>query len=172
MNFSIDKSIEILAATPLVLQSYLAHLSDGWLNGNEGDNTWSPYQVVEHLVTAEKTNWIPRIEIILSDSEIRAFNVFKRMEEDASPKSISEILSDFSRLRAQNIVILKSKNLTGEDFEKTAIHPEFGEVKLSQLIATWTAHDLSHIAQISRVMAKQYKDAIGPWVAYLPIMGA
>lgn len=171
MNFSLDKSIEILAATPLVLQSYLAHLSDEWLNANEGENTWSPYQVVQHLVTAEKTNWIQRMEIILSDDKIRAFTVFTRMEDNAMPNSIHEILIEFSKLRAQNIILLKSKNLTAEDFEKTAIHPEFGEVKLSQLIATWAAHDLSHIAQISRVMAKQYKEAIGPWVAYLPIMG-
>ena len=171
MNFSLDKSIEILAATPLVLQSYLAHLSDEWLNSNEGDNTWSPLQVVEHLVTAEKTNWIPRIEIILSDREIRAFNVFNRMEEDSTAKTIDEVLNEFSRLRAQNLITLKSKNLTSEDFEKTAIHPELGEVTLAQLLSTWAAHDLSHIAQISRVMAKQYTEAIGPWVAYLRIMG-
>lgn len=169
MNFSLDKSIEILTATPPVLQAYLGHLSDEWLHGNEGGNTWSPYQVAQHLVTAEKTNWIPRMEVALSDKPIRTFKVFVRMEE-AERQTISEILNEFSRLRSQNLVTLKSKNITQADFERTAIHPEFGEIKMSQLLATWTAHDLSHIAQISRVMAKQYKDAIGPWTAYLPIM--
>jgi hypothetical protein len=171
MNFSLDKSLEILAATPLVLQAYLGHLSDAWLHGNEGDNTWSPHEVARHLVTAEKTNWIPRLEVILSDETVRTFKVFTRLEDDPQTQTIGEILNDFSRLRTQNLVILKSKNLVASDFGRTAVHPEFGEVKLSQLLATWTAHDLSHIAQISRVMAKQYKEAIGPWTAYLPIMG-
>jgi hypothetical protein len=170
MIFSIDKSIEVLAATPLVLQSYLAHLSDEWLHGNEGANTWSPIEVVQHLITAEKTNWIPRMEIILSEEPVRAFKVFTRMGEESRSQNIGETLTEFAQLRAQNIITLKSKNLTTADMEKTAIHPEFGDVKLSQLLATWTAHDLSHIAQISRVMAKQYKEAIGPWISYLRIM--
>jgi uncharacterized damage-inducible protein DinB len=170
MRFTLNKSIEVLAATPIVLQAFLAHLSEEWLHGNEGENTWNPHQVVQHLITAEKTNWIPRMEIILSAEPVRAFKVFNRTEEAAKSQTIGEALNEFAQLRAQNIVTLKSKNLSANDFEKTAIHPEFGEVKLSQLLATWTAHDLSHIGQISRVMAKQYKDAIGPWTAYLPIM--
>jgi len=169
MDFSLDKSLEILSGTPLVLQAYLGHLSDDWLLGNEGDNTWSPLEVVNHLILAEKTNWIPRIQTILSDSQDKAFKPFVRMD-DTGYDNIGNAIAEFAKLRAANIITLKSMNITSADLEKTAIHPEFGTVTLSQQLSTWTVHDLSHMAQISRVMAKQYKAAVGPWTAYLTIL--
>jgi len=169
MDFSLDKSLEILSGTPLVLQAYLAHLSDGWLLGNEGDNTWSPLEVVNHLILAEKTNWIPRIQTILSDLQDKAFKPFVRLD-DTGHDNIQNAIAEFAKLRAFNIITLKAMNITAEDLEKTGIHPEFGTVTLSQQLSTWTVHDLSHIAQISRVMAKQYKAAVGPWTAYLTIL--
>jgi len=169
MDFSLDKSIEILSATPLVLQAFLGHLDKDWLMNNEGENTWSPLEVVRHLVLAEQTNWIPRMQIILSDGD-KTFKPFNRTDDEAEPATIATALAEFARLRAANINNLKTFHLTSADLEKTGVHPEFGTVTLSQLLSTWTVHDLSHIAQISRVMARQYQSAVGPWTAYLRIL--
>jgi hypothetical protein len=169
MDFSLEKSVEILSGTPLVLQAYLGHLSDDWLESNEGENTWSPLEVVTHLVLAEKTNWIPRAQIILSDDD-KAFKPFARSDEQAEPATIATALAEFARLRAGSISTLTTWRITEADLKRTGVHPEFGVVTLSQLLSTWTVHDLSHIAQISRVMAKQYKASVGPWTAYLRIL--
>ena len=169
MDFSLDKSFQILSGTPLILQTWLAHLDGGWLENNEGENTWSALDVVRHLVLAEKTNWMVRTKSILSDSANKAFVPFVRMENDESV-TITAALAEFAKLRAANINELKSLRISADDLEKRGIHPEFGNVTLSQLLSTWTVHDLGHIGQISRVMARQYKSAVGPWAAYLSIL--
>jgi hypothetical protein len=172
MDFDLEKAIEILQRTPMVLTSLLDGLSKEWLCHNEGGETWSPFDVVGHLIHGEKTDWMVRTEIILSDAPDKTFEVFDRFAqfEASKEKTISQLVEEFGKLRTQNLILLRSKNINREDLKKTGIHQAFGAVTLEQLLATWVAHDLGHIAQISRVMAKQYKDAVGPWTAYLPIL--
>jgi len=172
MNFSLSKSIEILEHTPGVLIAMLENVSADWTSNNEGGDTWTVYDIVGHLIHGEKTDWIPRMEIILSDKPGKTFEPFDRLAqfEESKGKSLVQLLAEFKNLRQKNIENLRSKNLTGKDLEATGIHPTFGSVTLSQLISTWTVHDLNHIAQISRVMAKQYKAEVGPWVNYLSIL--
>jgi hypothetical protein len=172
MAFELKKSIEILSRTPSVLSALLDGLSDAWLRNNEGENTWSPFDVVGHLIHGEKTDWIPRLQIILSNQSNTPFESFDRFAqfENSKGKSIQELLSEFSALRKGNILLLESKQLSETMLSRQGVHPSFGAVTLRQLLATWTAHDLSHIAQITRVMAKQYTSAVGPWKAYLPIL--
>ena len=172
MNFSISKSIEILERTPDVLVAMLRNISSDWTSNNEGGETWSVYDIVGHLIHGEKTDWIPRIKIILSDIPSKTFETFDRFAqfEESKGKTLIQLLDNFKNLRQKNIEQLRLKRLTDDDFEKTAIHPTFGEITLSQLLSTWTVHDLNHIAQISRVMAKQYKTEVGPWVEYLRIL--
>jgi hypothetical protein len=139
---------------------------------NEGEHSWSPYDVVGHLIFGEKTDWIVRIQTILGNSEDKLFEPFDRFAqlENDQNQPIAILLEEFSKLRVENIKTLKSLHITEIDFSKTGIHPEFGEVTLAQLIATWVVHDLGHIAQISRVMAKQYKTDVGPWIDYLGVL--
>ncbi len=172
MQFDLNKSIEILANTPSVLKSYLSGLSDPWVRNNEGEDSFSPYDVVGHLVYGEKTDWIVRIQIIMDKSEDKTFEPYDRyaqFDEDQS-KPITDLLNEFAELRLNNIETLKSANIEKWDYTKTGIHPEFGEVNLAQLISTWVVHDLGHIAQISRVMANQYDAEVGPFKAYLRIL--
>ena len=147
-------------------------LSDEWLYSNEGEHTWSPYDIIGHLVHGEKTDWIVRAKIILSDNEDKIFVPFDRFaqENDSKGKTIQELLEEFETLRNQNLQELETLNITESDFIKKGMHPELGEVSLKQLLATWTVHDLGHIAQIARVMAKQYSTEVGPWNAYLGIL--
>lgn len=172
MVFSLGKSIEILERTPDVLNVMLQDLSIEWTSNNEGADTWSVYDIVGHLIHGELTDWIPRMEIILSDSANKKFELFDRFAqfENSKGKTLTQLLKEFQSLRKENMRLLKSKELTENDLHKTGVHPAFGDVTLSQLIATWTVHDLNHIAQISRVMAKQYKEEVGPWTAYLKIL--
>ena len=172
MNFTIEKSIEILERTPEVLDAMLKNISPYWTENNEGGETWSVFDVLGHLVHGEKTDWIPRVEIILSDTQDKTFEPFERFAqfEESKGKTLLELLDEFKRLRKKNIDVLRSKKLTGENLKGKGIHPAFGEVTLAQLLATWTVHDLDHIAQISRVMAKQYKEEVGPWIEYLRIL--
>lgn len=172
MHFDIEKSIEILERTPLVLKVMLNGLPDEWTMNNEGPDTWSPYDVVGHLIHGEKTDWIPRMEIILSGNTDRQFTPFDRFAqfEASKGKTLQDLLEEFTLLRNENLEKLTQANITGDDLLKTAIHPVFGSVTLEQLLATWTAHDLNHIAQVARVMAKQYKEAVGPWTAFLKIL--
>ena len=172
MTFDVQKSIEILERTPLVLTSMLQGISKEWLHTNEGEDTWSPYDVIGHLIVGEKTDWIPRTKIILSDIDNKQFVPFDRFAQLQAKQDIpiSELLSEFTDLREKNLTVLKSLQITQEDLNRKGIHPELGEVTLSQLLATWTAHDLGHITQISRVMAKQYTSEVGPWKAYLKIV--
>lgn len=172
MNFDLNKSIEILERTPLAIEQLLSGSSEEWTMNNEGPETWSPYDVMGHLIHGEQTDWIGRMEIILSDKEDKTFVPFDRfaMFEESKGKTLSKLIDEFKAIRTKNIETLKSKNLSKADLNKKGIHPKFGEVTLSQLLATWVVHDLGHLGQISRVMAKQYKDAIGPWIEYLRIV--
>lgn len=172
MNFSLNKSIEILERTPKVLELMLENLSDEWTMNNEGPETWSPYDILGHLIHGEQADWITRTKIILSDSDNKAFIPFDRFAqfEESKGKSLTDLFDEFKKARDKNLKFLKGFNLSEEDFDKTGIHPKFGDITLRQLLSTWTVHDLSHIAQIARVMSKQYKDAVGPWVEYLPIL--
>lgn len=172
MDFSLEKSFEILERTPNVLELMLKDLSDEWIMNNEGPETWSPFDIVGHLIHGEQTDWIARTKIILSNSDEKEFKPFDRFAqfEESKGKTMNQLLVEFKKAREENLRILKSFNLTKADLDKTGIHPKFGNVTLSQLLSTWTIHDLSHIAQIARVMCKQYKDAVGPWAEYLPIL--
>lgn len=172
MNFELHRSIEILHNTPQVLDTLLNGLSKEWLYNNEGENSWSPYDIVGHLIFGEKTDWIVRIKIILSESENKLFEPFDRfaqLHEDQT-KPITDLINEFKILRENNLNELTALHITPNDLDRIGIHPDFGEVTLKQLISTWAVHDLGHIAQISRVMAKQYKEEVGPWIDYLGIL--
>ena len=171
MEYSIEKALPVLQNTPAVLAAITRELPDEWLFTNEGGETWSVFDVLGHLVHGEKTNWIQRLDYIL-DGQRRPFETFDRFAqfEESKGKTVDQLLAEFKQLREENIALLLSKNITAETYALAGIHPVFGEVKVSELLATWVAHDLDHIAQISRVMAKQYKEAIGPWVTYLKIV--
>ena len=172
MDFKLDKAIELLERTPGVIEVLLTGLSPEWIMNNEGNDTWSPYDIIGHLIHGEKTDWIVRMEIIISDNEDKRFQPFDRFAqfEQSKGKTLQQLIDEFKELRKQNIAVLISKNFNESTLNKTGIHPAFGIVTLSQLLSTWVVHDLSHIAQIARVMAKQYKTEVGPWQAYLPIL--
>ncbi|MBK9272334.1 MAG: DinB family protein [Saprospiraceae bacterium] len=172
MLFSLAKSIEILQSTPSVLHDLVYNLSNEWTFENEGPDTWSVYDIIGHLIHGEKKDWIERLDIILSDSPNKEFTPFDRFAQftESKGKSIKELLAEFETLRNRNLEYLKSKNLQTADFAKIGIHPKFGTVTLQQLLATWTVHDMNHLSQICRVMAKQLKEEVGPWVEYLRIL--
>jgi len=172
MKFDLHKSIEILERTPLVVEAMLKGVSEEWTAKNEGPDTWSAYDIVGHLVHGEKTDWMARMEIILSDSTNKKFTPFDRFAQfkDSRGKSLQQLIDEFKTLRKKNLLKLRLKKIDSTELLKRGIHPEFGKVNLKQLLATWVVHDLNHIAQIARVMAKQYKTEVGPWVEYLPIL--
>jgi hypothetical protein len=172
MEFSINKSIEILERTPGVLIQWTKDLSADWTMNNEGGETWSVFDVIGHLIHGEKTDWMTRIEIILSKDGNKEFVPFDRFAqlEESKGKSLDQLLNEFKSAREINLKKLRVLNLKETDYKKTGIHPKFGAVTLSQLIAAWTVHDLDHLSQISRVMAKQYKEQSGPWIEYLKIL--
>lgn len=172
MKFDLEQSIEILERTPFVLESMLNGLSDEWTTSNEGPETWSPFDVVGHLIIGEKTDWIGRVEIMLSDRPNKMFEKFDRFAQltENKNKTLDDLLNEFKALRNRNVALLKSKRISPSDYGRTATHPALGEVTLSQLLSTWAAHDLNHIAQIVRVMGKQYKTEVGPWAEYLKIL--
>jgi hypothetical protein len=172
MKFSLDKSYEILERTPSVLRAQLAGLSDDWLMNDEGPETFSPYDVVGHLIHGEKTDWRERTIMILELGTAKSFVPFDRFAqfEDSNGKSLATLLDEFEKLRGANVTWLKSLKLTGDDFDKKGSHPSLGPVTLRQLLSTWVIHDLTHIAQITRVMAKQYKSEMGPWIEFFRIM--
>jgi hypothetical protein len=172
MDFNLEKSIEILERTPHVLRVMLQNLSEDWIKNNEGGETWSPYDVVGHLIHGEKTDWMQRVEIILSAQAEKKFEKFDRLSqfEDNKGNSLNQLLDKFEELRKRNLDLLRSKKITAGHLKSTGIHPAFGVVTLAQLLSTWVVHDLNHIAQLSRVMAKQYKEEVGPWIGYLRIL--
>lgn len=172
MNYNIDQALEILEQTPNTLKQFLSNLSEEWIFCNEGEETWSAFDVVGHLIHCENTDWIPRLNIILSAKDDKTFEPFDRFAqfEDSKGKSMLDLLNEFEHLRIKNLDYLRSLNLTEKELSLIGNHPSLGEVTVKQLLATWATHDLGHIAQISRVMAKQYKDEVGPWVEYLSIL--
>lgn len=172
MKFDLKNSIQILDSTPDVLHSLLSKLPEDLVIANEGNDSWSPYDIIGHLIHGEKTDWIDRVKIILSEYSDKNFSSFDRTAHfsKSKHKSINDLLSEFKNLRLNNIRTLKDLDLKERDFDKEGIHPEFGKVTLSQLLSAWVVHDLDHLAQISRVIAFQYKEAAGPWKKYLKIL--
>ncbi|MEL7268603.1 MAG: DinB family protein [Bacteroidota bacterium] len=172
MEFNLNKSISILERTPSVLRELLTGLQPEWLHGNEGKDTWSPYQILGHLIHGEKTDWLVRAKIILSDLPDKTFQPFDRFAQDKgdSKPALDSLLNTFENLRKANLTELKSFGINKTTLVKTGIHPELGIATLKELLSTWTVHDLGHIAQITRVMAKQYQGEVGPWKAYLGIL--
>jgi hypothetical protein len=172
MAFSLDNSIEILERTPDTLISLLDNISQDWTSNNEGGQTWTVFDVVGHLIHGEKTDWITRTELILSNNVEKYFTPFDRFDqlESSKGKSLKQLLHEFKKIRTSNIEKLRKLNIGIQDLTKTGVHPTFGEVRLSQLLSTWVAHDLDHISQIARIMAKQYKEEVGPWIEFLKIL--
>jgi len=172
MDHNLSHTIALLARTPAALDALLRDLPEAWTLCNEGQDTWSPSEVVAHLSYGERTDWIPRAKIILQFGETKAFQPFDRGGHKGASrgKSLAELLDEFARLRSESLVELRSMNLQPEDLERRGRHPAFGPVTLSQHLASWAAHDLTHLHQISRVMAHQYREAVGPWRAYLGVL--
>lgn len=172
MDFDLTKGMAVLERTPGTLRAMLDGLPPEWTEATEGPETWSPYVILGHLIHGERADWIARAQIILAQGADRRFTPFDRFAQfrESQGKSLAALLDEFSRLRAVNVSILERWRLTDAQLALEGEHPAFGPVTLNQLLATWVAHDLSHIAQTARVMAKQYRDAVGPWRAYLPIM--
>lgn len=172
MNLKMQEAIEVLERTPQSLEYFLSGLSEGWLLCNEGEGTWSATEVIDHLIEAEKTNWIPRLEFILQEGESKPFPHFDRFSHlnEGSEKTIDQKLHEFKTIRAENIKILMDLVQPDLHFELTGIHPALGKVKVRELISTWVAHDLTHISQIVRVMAERYKTDVGPWKEFLRII--
>jgi len=168
---NLDEVVAVLQRTPATLSALLSGLPGVWISATEGEETWSPYDVIGHLIHGERTDWIPRARHILA-GESRPFERFDRTAQfkDSHGTSLSELLETFATLRRENIATLLEMNLTAEDLSRKGLHPELGEVTLGQLLATWAVHDLDHVGQIARTMAKVYGEAVGPWTAYLSIL--
>ena len=176
MNFDLDDGIAVLERTPATLRALLDGLSNGWIITDEGPDTFTPFDNVGHLIHGERTDWIPRARIILGlqpgaggGKRFEPVDRFAHKHESAG-KSLGELLDEFARLRANNLETLRAWGLGDREFALEGAHPTFGAVTLRQLLATWVAHDLGHVAQISRVMAKRYRDDVGPWRAFLPVL--
>lgn len=165
-------TIALLTRTPAALDALLRDLPETWTHRNEGADTWTAFDIVGHLIQGEKTDWIPRAKIILESGDRRPFERFDRtaQERDSKGKTLRDLLDEFTRLRSRNIAELRTLNLTEAQLALPGRHPALGPVTLGQLLATWAAHDLTHLHQIARVMAHQYRDAVGPWTAYLGVM--
>lgn len=172
MRFELDRAVPVLERTPGVLRALLAGLPDEWIRATEGPETWSPFDVVGHLIHGERTDWLPRVEIMLRDGESRAFPPFDRfaMFEASEGRTLNQLLDEFAALREASLERLRALRLSQADLERPGRHPELGRVVLGQHLATWVAHDLSHIGQIVRVMGRQYADAVGPWLTFLPML--
>jgi hypothetical protein len=173
MVHDLHNTLSLLSRTPPALDVLLRDLPESWTFRNEGENTWSVFDVVGHLIHAERTNWMPRAMMLLQFGETRTFGPFDReghRREGLGEKSLGELLDEFARVRSENLAELRALNLRPEDLERRGRHPTFGAVTLSELLATWAAHDLTHLHQISRIMAHQYREAVGPWRAFLGVL--
>ena len=172
MEFDLALAMDVLSRTPSTVQNLLRGLDERWTKPNEGPETFSAFDVIGHLIDGEETDWIARARIILSGSanpKFEPYDRFRHRQRNVG-RTLDSLLDEFALLRAENVALLQSWKLTQEKLAMTGIHPTFGSVTMSQLLAAWVVHDLGHIAQISRVMAKQYKDAVGPWVRFLPVL--
>ena len=170
-EFSPSDAVAILTRTPAILNAWLRGLPDAWVLRNEGKDTWSAFDIVGHLIVGERTDWMPRVRVILEDGEA-PFDPFDRFAQakESQGKSLVDLLDDFTRLRRENLSALGGLNLRPEDLTRRGRHPALGVVTLSELLATWAVHDLTHVHQLSRVMAHQYREAVGPWSAYLGVL--
>jgi hypothetical protein len=172
MDFDLDRAVEALERTPATLRALLQGLSEPWVRGTEGPETFSPFDVVGHLIDGEETDWIARARIILArgpDLRFAPYDRFRHRTRNAG-RSLESLLDELARLRAANLVLVRSWKLTARELDLPGEHPSLGRVTLRQLLATWVAHDLGHLAQVARVMAKQYREEVGPWVQYLPVL--
>ena len=171
-TFDLQQTIAVLERTPAALNALLRGLPDHWTRTNEGSGTWSVYEVIGHLIFGELTDWLPRARVILAGDESRSFEPFDRVgyKDQSAGKSLEWLLDEFARLRGENLATLRKLNLQPQDLGRRARHPALGSVTLSQLLATWAVHDLTHLHQISRVMAQQYREVVGPWSAFLGVL--
>ena len=172
MEFNLAEAVAVLTRTPAALNALLRGLPNTWVRCNEGKDTWSAFNIVGHLIVGERTDWMHRLRIILENGEARSFDPFDRFaqEKESQGKSLEQLLDEFARLRKENLAALQALNLQDEDFTRKGKHPALGVVTLSELLATWAVHDLTHLHQLTRVMAHQYQDAVGPWKAYLGVL--
>ena len=171
-RFDLDQAIEVLRRTPAALRALLDGLGEPWIRGNEGPDTFNPFDVAGHLIDGEETDWIPRARIILARGTNLRFEPYDRFRHRArnAGRSLDSLLDEFARLREANLKQLESWKLTATELDLPGEHPSLGPVTLRQLLAAWVVHDLGHVAQVSRVMAKQYRDEVGPWVPFLPVL--
>ena len=169
---NLSETIALLSRTPATLNALLRDLPDPWTQQNEGGKSWSAFGVTGHLIHGERTDWMPRAKRILEFGDSRAFDPFDRwaQERETQGKSLPQLLDEFAALRSKNLEELRALNLTPDDLAKRGRHPALGVVTLSQLLATWAVHDLTHLHQISRIMAHQYREAVGPWNAFLGVL--
>ena len=170
--FVLDEAVAILTRTPAALDAMLRGLPDPWVQAHEGGETWSPFDVIGHLIHGEEADWIARAKIIIEHGDARPFDRFDRLAQftASAGRTLPELLDEFAALRANNLDELRAFNLTDADLDRRGRHPDLGPVTLRQLLATWVAHDLDHIVQIARVLGHQYADAVGPWRAYLRVI--
>jgi DinB family protein len=170
--FVTEEAIALLSRTPSTLDTLLRGLPDGWVGAHEGGNTWSPFDVIGHLIHGERTDWMSRARIILERGETQPFETFDRLAqfEESRGRTLASLLDEFASLRANNLRDLASLQLTDAELDRRGRHPQLGAVTLRQLLATWVAHDLDHVMQIARVLARQYSNEVGPWRAYLRII--
>jgi hypothetical protein len=172
IEHNLQHTISLLTRTPAALNALLRDLPETWTLQNEGENTWSAFEIVGHLIHCEHTDWMPRVKLLLEFGETKAFEPFDRRghEQAVQGKSLGQLLDEFAHLRSENLNELRALNLQSQDLDRRGRHPAFGPVTLSALLATWAAHDLTHLHQLSRVMAHQYREAVGPWSVYLGVM--
>jgi hypothetical protein len=169
---NLEETVALLSRMPATLNALLRDMPDTWTLRNEGPDSWSAYDVVGHLIHGERTDWMPRVKVILQFGESKAFEPFDRFAQgrESQGKSLEDLLDEFARLRSQNLADLRALKLSQTDLEQRGLHPSLGVVALSELLATWAVHDLTHVHQISRVMAHQYREAVGAWSQYLGVL--
>jgi hypothetical protein len=172
MPHNLENTMSLLSRTPAALNALLRDLPETWTLRGEGDKTWTAFDVIGHLIHAERADWIPRARIILQHGDSQPFAPFDRLghEREIRGKSLGELLDEFARVRSENLSELRALDIQPEDLDRLGRHPALGSVTLSQLLATWAAHDLTHLHQISRIMAYQYREAVGPFSAYLGVL--
>lgn len=172
MEQDLQQTMSLLTRTPAALNALLRDLPDAWTMRNEGDNYWSAFEVVGHLIHGDRTDWMTRAKIILQLGQSQPFPPFDRLGHirESEGKSLNQLLDEFAHVRSDSLRQLRELNLQPKDLELRGQHPALGTVTLSQLLAAWAVHDLTHLHQISRIMAHQYRDAVGPWSAYLGVL--
>lgn len=172
MEHKLDQTLSLLERTPAALNALLRGLPEAWTYSNEGGDTWTAFDVIGHLIHGERTDWMPRAKRILEFGESRPFDPFDRLAQgrESQGKTLPELLDEFADLRARSLRDLRGMNLAAEDFQKRGLHPALGVVTLSELLATWAVHDLTHLHQLSRILAHQYRDAVGPWSKFLGVL--